>query len=74
MQENRPAEEDLAVERGSSPKMAAEPDEEHFKAADMQRKICELEDENAALLKMMGPPQDRCRTKLLRVSGRMKAV
>ena len=59
LEESPSLEEDLALEKAKYTQMAAEANAEQAKAADLQRKLSELEDENAALLKMTGSQQAR---------------
>jgi len=56
-QESTGPEEDLAVERANHARLMAEAEEEKANKEELRRRLSELEDENAALLKMMGSQQ-----------------
>ena len=57
VEESSVLEEDLALERANHARLAAEAEGERAKTEELRRRLSELEDENAALLKMVGSQQ-----------------
>ena len=57
VEESSVLEEDLALERANHARLAAEAEGERAKTEELRRRLSELEDETAALLKMMGSQQ-----------------
>ena len=59
VEESKGLEEDLALEKANYMRMAAEADRQEANAAELQRKLLQLENEKAMLLKMAQPEQAR---------------